>query len=98
MQPTAALIEAVIYPLASNSWLKELDMNILDLLKKLFAVFAVASMVLACVARPFLLLLNWLPETTNDDGADDEWHTCYSGSVNHGQGPLPGDVRTFFED
>ena len=36
-------------------------MNILDLLKKLFAVFAVASMVLACVARPFLLLLNWLP-------------------------------------
>lgn len=58
MQPTAALIEAVIYLLiALIFWLKELNMNILDLLKKLFAVFTVASMVLAYVARPFLMLL-----------------------------------------
>lgn len=32
-------------------------MNTLDLLKKLFAVFTVASMVLAYVARLFLMLL-----------------------------------------
>lgn len=32
-------------------------MNILDLLKKLFAIFTVVSMVLACIAKPFLMLL-----------------------------------------
>ena len=40
--------------ISTNALLKELNMN---LLKKLFAIFTVASMVLACLAKPFLMLL-----------------------------------------
>ena len=43
-------------------------MNILDLRKKLFAVFAVASMVLAGIAKPLLWLLSGLSASSDSDG------------------------------